>query len=169
MGVHALILLCRAEQLDRSFNTPSHRQVNESSLRVWKGDSDCSTFLQRLTVTQLRYMCVHVCTEDAIIYRTIVTNAIELAGVQLPLLLRVIIKKRRGYWICPYSVLNVWITWNANYLTTISKYVIIYKHHWTSTLHEGRYGDYRNSKHMTLYIHSTHSIGVSGHYSPVYT
>ena len=46
-----------------------------------------------------------------------------------------IIKERREYRMCQYSALNVCselLAWNANYSTTIFKYVIIYKHHWTN-------------------------------------
>ena len=50
-------------------------------------------------------------------------------------------------------------TRNANYLTTISEYVIVYKHHRTSIV-SGRRSDYWHSKHVTLRIHSTFGIGV---------
>ena len=58
-----------------------------------------------------------------------------------------IIKERREYRTYPWSKLNVCgesLTWNANYLTTISKQVIL---HLTR-----RCSDYCHSKCMTLHI-----------------
>ena len=72
-----------------------------------------------------------------------------------------IIKERREYWTYKCFALNVCReshAWNANYLTTISKYVVVCKHHQTS-IHGGT-AIVGIPKHVTLHIHSTHSIRV---------
>ena len=61
--------------------------------------------------------------------------------------------------MCQYSVLNVCReshAWNANYSTTLSKYVIGLA---SLNKYMGRYNDYWHSKCVTLRIHSTHDIG----------